>query len=52
MKKFLFLVVLAVLSACSDVNIDENPLADGKYILTIEATKGGNEALTKALERL
>ena len=49
MKKFLFLVVLAVLSACADVFVDENLLADGKYTLTVEATKGGNEALTKAL---
>ena len=51
MKKFLFLVMLAVLAltACVDDIVSDIPLADGKYTLTIEATKGGNESLTKAL---
>ena len=49
MKKYLFLVALAVLSACADVNIDEPTLSEGKYNLTIEATKGSNESSTKAL---
>lgn len=47
MKKFLFLVVLAVLSACADVFVDENLLADGKYTLTVNASKG---PVSKALD--
>ena len=50
MKKYLFLVVLAVLTACTDDIVSDIPLADGKYTLTIEATKGSNESLTKALD--
>lgn len=46
MKKYLFLVVLAVLSACADDIVSDIPLADGKYTLTVNASK---EPLSKAL---
>ena len=46
MKKVLFLVVLAVLTACTDDLVKEGPLADGKFSLTVNASK---EPLSKAL---
>ena len=46
MKKYLILLALLVLTACTDDLVKEGPLADGKFSLTVNASK---EPLSKAL---